>query len=125
MVVNTNNSKYQIKSLILGEEMKDRIVITDDKFVRQAHNSIIVGCPLEFEQVPETFEELKELCFKLPNKIEYYTYNEEKLIGISGMYFWQKGRITHNIYDDGVYVYAKNRTPAQMWQIIKSLIGEE
>ena len=33
--------------------MKERMVITDEKFVRQAHNSIIVGCPLEFEQVPE------------------------------------------------------------------------
>ena len=80
---------------------------------------------IKTEQVPTNWEEFKKMCFELPNKIEYYTYNEEELIGISGMYFWQKGRVTHNIYDDGVYVYAKNRTPQQMWNIIKNLIGEE
>lgn len=75
-------------------------------------------------QVPETWEDLKELCKELPNKIEDYEYNGINLIGISGLYFWQSGKITHNIYDDSVFVFAHNRTPQQMWQIIKGLIGE-
>ena len=86
--------------------MKERIVIED--FVCN-DNCKRKDCEVCFkerskkEQVPETWEDLKELCKGIT-------------VGLK-------------ICKDGtVYCYehciAKNRTPQQMWQIIKGLIGE-
>ena len=66
--------------------------------------------------VPETFEELKELCKELDNVD--MTENAIFLIGIN---FRKNGEV----FDNDSVIIAESRTPAQMWQIIKSLIGEE
>lgn len=96
--------------------MKERLVIKDEQFVRQAHNTIIVGCPIEFEQVPETFEELKELC-----KGMYADITEHSITLFGCLEFWDDGKLSFFHYSDIV----NNLTPQQMWGIIKNLIGEE
>ena len=77
------------------------------------------------EQVPETFEELKELCKGLKGIeffydkvacVEYININDVIAFNENGLMLTAK----HN-YD----ILTKKRTPQQMWQIIKSLIGEE
>lgn len=80
---------------------------------------------IKIEQVPESFEDLKELC----KDIKEVTITEEGHINIDLVYFTEDGEIY--TYIEGVLTsslslpVAKNRTPAQMWEIIKSLIGEE
>lgn len=54
------------------------------------------------EQIPETFEELKELCKDITLDL--------KICKDGTIYCYE-------------YLLAKNRTPAQMWNIIKNLIG--
>jgi hypothetical protein len=56
------------------------------------------------EQVPETFEELKELCKDITVDLK---------VCKDGTIYCKE------------HCIAKNRTPQQMWQIIKNLIGEE
>ena len=91
--------------------MKEIIVIKDEQAIDEWNRTIAQFIDVdnkiykaEFIKVPETWEELKELCK-----------------GIT---------VDVTVCKDGtVYCYehciAKNRTPAQMWQIIKSLIGEK
>lgn len=79
-----------------------REIVKIQEYTRNGNFDCIVF--KEVSQVPETWEELKELCK-----------------GIT---------VDVTVCKDGtVYCYehciAKNRTPAQMWQIIKNLIGEE
>lgn len=70
--------------------------------------------------VPETWEELKELCKGLKN-IEIY--NNSICVTNSDIIlirFYDAGKIRNS----GGEIVMENRTPAQMWQIIKGLIGE-
>lgn len=80
----------------------------------------------ETEQVPENWEELKEL---VREKVYDDNRNGVKIgqcvkieyILIDGKSFMPDGEIL----DEDNDVFAVNRTPQQMWNIIKSLIGEE
>lgn len=78
------------------------------------------------EQVPETFEELKELCKGIKG-VEYAGGNAKgEIIEISNIWFAENGEIWGYTDDfTGICNISKDRTPQQMWQIIKSLIGEE
>lgn len=88
--------------------MKERIVVEADKEVYVVSSKGITIRPTDFEhtkeQVPETFEELKELCKDITLDL--------KICKDGTIYCYE-------------YLLAKNRTPQQMWQIIKNLIGEE
>lgn len=81
----------------------------------------------KIEQVPESWEELKELCKDL--KGLYKNYNIE--VFDDAIFVLDAKAVLLKVYDDGEIkdsgseVIAENRTPQQMWQIIKSLIGEE
>ena len=111
--------------------MKERIVIPKDKI------KVLTSCghfpangyftfykeDVEVEQVPETFEELKELCEDLEGKNVFITCGGE-CIEFNGLSFWQDGRISHDA-DQSMYAIKIDVTPARQWQIIKSLIGEE
>lgn len=77
-------------------------------------------------QVPETWEELKELVREKVydddrNGIKIGQCVKVEYILIDGKSFMPDGEIL----DEDNDVFAVNRTPAQMWQIIKNLIGEE
>lgn len=119
--------------------MKERIVIDEDFYVKhfqereiefQEEDMCSGGNPEEWwhykkEQVPETFEELKGLC----RNVKEVSITEEGHINVDLVYFTKDGEIY--IYIEGVLTSSiylpitENRTPQQMWQIIKSLIGEE
>lgn len=73
----------------------------EDKILCELRNNLTPK--LNSKQVPETWEELKELC---------------KGITV-GLKICKDGTIYCN-----EYFLARNRTPAQMWQIINNLIGE-
>lgn len=118
--------------------MKERIVIKEDFWVKHfqkreeefyEEDMCSGGNPQEWwhyekEQVPETWEELKELVKNFSGKINK---------NISG---YSVGKTAITIVFDGFNLHFDkdgifndfirlNRTPAQMYQIIKSLIGEE
>ena len=85
------------------------------------------------EQVPETWEELKELCKELKDRY-YKKFRKNKIYlieedfiefmgdDIYGFRVDKDGTISSNDFDQ---IFKINQTPAQMWQIIKNLIGEE
>ena len=91
----------------------------------------IVGCEegkedaSVIEQIPETWEELKELC-KNTKGIEFTGGNAKgKIIQLNNIWFAENGDIWSYTDDfTGTCNIAKDRTPQQMWNIIKSLIGE-
>ena len=114
-----------------GAEMKDRIVITQDWLVKDMKAGVpeldkLFICQ-KVEQVPENFSELKELCKDL--KGLYKNYNVE--VFDDAIFVLDAKAVLLKVYDDGEIkdsgseVIAENRTPAQMWNIIKNLIGEE
>ena len=110
--------------------MKEIIVVENKAFLNKTDfvciEDIVKDLKVEYtkEQVPENWEELKELC-KTISKIETIKDNVyfiiENKIFFRGITFHLNG----DIEDFKGYVISENRTPAQMWQIIKNLIGEE
>lgn len=98
--------------------MKERIVIKDEFWVKHfqerekefyEEDLCSGGNPEEWwhyekEQVPETFEELNELCKDIEVDL--------KLTSDGKIYCYE-------------YLIAENRTPAQMWAIIKNLVGDK
>jgi hypothetical protein len=97
--------------------MKERIVIKDEFWVKHfqerekefyEEDLCSGGNPEEWwhyekEQVPETFEELNELCKDIEVDL--------KLTKDGKIYCYE-------------HLIAQNRTPAQMWAIIKNLVGD-
>ena len=78
------------------------------------------------EQVPTNWEELKELCKDIKG-IGFAGGNAKgEIIQLDNIWFAENGDIWgYSENWEEVCVIGKNRTPAQMWDIIKSLIGEE
>lgn len=112
--------------------MKERIVITEEleikslKEIEKEYDSLFMSFPeYEVEQVPETWEELKELCRATGHygidiiKGDGALYKEN--IFVLGLSF----RLNGNVEDMENNTIAVNRTPEQMLQIVKGLIGEE
>ena len=100
--------------------MKERIVIEDFSCPDNCKRKDCEVCFKERskkEQVPETFEELKELCKNIKG-----CYIGENFINLSEKWlsFLNDGQIRCLCYN-----ITNNATPYQMWQIIKNLIGEE
>mgnify|MGYP003290976438 CR=1 FL=1 len=113
--------------------MKERIVITQEWLIKEMKAGVpeldkLFICQ-KVEQVPETFEELKELCKKLEPKL----VNEDALYETAitkkidkGYYaFYPDGTIIFKASNSINYTVAEDRTISQMWEIIKNLIGEE
>lgn len=118
--------------------MKERMVIPKDKI------KVLTSCghfpangyftfykeDVEVEQVPESWEELKELCKGLES-VSIHDVGGYIKLSINGdlIYFFIAGEmegkidITNNTFLERFCVIQK-ATPQQMWQIIKSLIGE-
>ena len=112
--------------------MKERIVIPKDKIKVLTSGSRFPANgyftfykeDVKVEQVPETFEELKELCKDLEGK-NVFIINAGNCIEFNGLYFWIDGSITTTENNEDIWATKTNLTPARQWQIIKSLIGEE
>ena len=107
--------------------MKERIVIDNT-----------IGNTKLIEKVPETWEDLKELCKGLKgNKrdcggamwFEIGVLNDSTVWLGKALAVDQKGQVglveqTWKEDNYAITIFAQNRTPAQMWQIIKNLVGE-
>ena len=91
----------------------------------------------EVEQVPETWEDLKELCKSIKgNKkdlggamwFEFGCLNNDQMYLGKFLCVDIKGQVgvAEKSWggDISITIFAQNRTPQQMWQIIKGLIGE-
>ena len=104
--------------------MKERIVI-DFKDLKCAEDKNYVIAKKEkckVEKYPTNWEELKELCEDLESKDVFIT-SAGDCIEYHGLQFWVSGTVCHET--EKFYSIKSDRTPQQMWQIIKSLIGEE
>lgn len=93
-------------------------MITDEdleKEIKEGRKLILFGKERKVEKVPENWEELKELCEEF-GEIEILENN----IYFRGMTF----RLNGDVEDFEGNIIGENRTPQQMWQIIKSLIDK-
>ena len=92
----------------------------------------------EVEKYPKSWEELKELCKSIKgNKkdcggamwFEFGCLNNDKMYLGKFLCVDEKGQVGIAERSWGgeisITIFAQNRTPQQMWQIIKNLIGEE
>ena len=119
--------------------MKERIVIKDEIFadflIKNKDNHSISASPkvimdrCRVEQVPETFEDIKQLLHndkevfnKSVKKIEISEFMIEIHFKLQTICFLHNGEI---VEPNCLRPIVTGRTPQQMWQIIKNLIGEE
>lgn len=109
--------------------MKERIIIENKEFIEYFKHTDNDYYEHRVEQVPETFEELKELCKGLKGDIiwnkDYCEIKNFKISKDGNIYYRQI-----QIYYDGTitknYITViNNRTIPQLWAFIESLIGEE
>ncbi|MBQ2219199.1 MAG: hypothetical protein II417_00220 [Elusimicrobia bacterium] len=83
--------------------------------------------PLEYTTYePETYEELRHLCIEISNKEKHiWIFNDwgtsNEYLMTNGLKFYPSGTICVN--GDNEFVIAENRSPKQMFEIIKSLMG--
>ena len=113
--------------------MKEKIVIDEDFYVKhfqekeiefQEEDMCSGGNPEEWwhykkEQVPETFGELKKLCKGL--KEEDILVSNDCIV-FRDLNFDKSGMIS--VPDNEYFAISIGRTPAQMWAIIKNLVGD-
>ena len=107
--------------------MKKRIIITEDNVGNVYINTDIkLRGTQTVEQIPETFEEFKEMC-----KIEDMSECDDEVKipwhNNTCLYFYEKdGEIICKDEDSCIeMIIGYDRTPQQMWESIKNLIGEE
>ena len=112
--------------------MKERIIIENPKFIEYFKHTDNDYYEHRVEQVPENFKDVKQLTKELiektkPNKDVWEINIQEHFIDIQKMYVTYRVRFTDigNILFDNYLKIAENKTAAEMWAIIKSLIGEE
>ena len=108
--------------------MKERIVINQDWLVKDMKAGVpeldkLFICQ-KVEQVPESWEELKELC-KGRNKIRIANVEGTESIIFNDNIICNKYGNVFAEFPEYTYCFAKNRTIPQLWAFIKSLIGEE
>ena len=103
-----------MKERIICEKIKKTFGMHPDYGMDILENSLIYE--QKVEQVPENWEDLKELCENIK-----CCYVGENYISVSkrNISFLNDGQIRCNYYN-----ITNKATPQQMWQIIKSLIGE-
>lgn len=99
--------------------MKEIIVIERDieylkELEREREEMFMTFPEYRTEQVPTNWEELKNLCNE--NNLEILA----DIIYTNALSFHKNG----DVKDNENSIVAVNRTPAQMWKIIKNLIGE-
>ena len=125
--------------------MKKRIIVKDEDFTKflienKDTDNITASLKLimersEVEQVPETFDELKELCKEIRNVgdiicaqntiyIKNFKFEREGNVDCKRTRIYIENGITEEITNENITI-AQDRIPAQMWQIIKTLVSKE
>lgn len=89
--------------------------------LKNENRIFICGEELKRERVPETFDELKELCEDLESKDVFIT-SAGDCIEYHGLQFWVSGTVCHET--EKFYSIKSDRTSQQMWKIIMGLLGE-
>ena len=105
--------------------MQEIIVVENKAFLNKTDfvciEDIVKDLKVEYkiEKYPTNWEELKELCINL--KRDYDITCVSSTIWVHGLSFNETGIIgdSHHSF------IVEDRTPQQMWAIIKNLIGEE
>ena len=119
--------------VISGGTVKEIIVIENRDLVNHYKNSF--NSNVKLVSVPETWEELKELCENLEQKVNNLivrflppkTHYDCEVIWFKQYGLWvdSNGFVLFKKYiDEDMIGGSKHRTPAQQWQIIKSLVEE-
>lgn len=124
-IVEVDNKQYVRDVIVYNSETQEPLVVTDSTpllyLQRRGFKNI------KTKEVPETWEELKELCKNLEEK-NVFIINDGYCIvfnGFSGLYFWKNGNVCTIEDSNTIWAMKTKVTPAQMWEIIKNLIGEE
>lgn len=102
-----------------------QMVIDED--IKKERTILLFGKERKVEQVPETYEELRSLCIDVSTTGNIvYIFNDwgtnNEYLMTHSLKFYPNGTIC--VHGDNDFVVCRNRTPAQMWQIIKGLMGE-
>ena len=90
-------------------------VVYKEEDLKKERKIVLFGKEYKAEKEPSNWEEFKELCKEF-GEIEIIENN----IYFRGMTFLLNG----NVEDFEGNIIGENRTPQQMWAIIKNLIGE-
>ena len=113
------------KIVIKEKTFKDFLLKHKDNHEICSFSPLVIMSRCSVEQVPETYEELKELVDKYSGKINRQvggiTVGTTRIIimmKFDNIYFGKNGNIYFADKFLGTY------TPTRQWQIIKSLIGE-
>lgn len=119
IVIDDKEVSVICEDCIMNENCKDKDTY---KQARCCFNFQRIPANIKIEKQPETFEELKELCKKIDisksaDKIEI------KLNCNDCLCVYKNGHICCMDENSNISL-CYDRTPAQMWQIIKNLIGE-
>lgn len=119
-IIITGNTPADIVIHSLKVASEFYIPITDSKNISPTNT--FVGNKIIKEQVPETFEELKEMCKDIKG-VDYAGGNAKgEMIIFDKIWFAENGEIWgyNDNYDDICHI-GKSKTPSQMWQMIKIL----
>lgn len=127
--------KKQIAIIGTEDEIKtatDILTRNYKKYIPNGEIKTFAGCPIKTNFIPETFADVKQFTKELIEKIklnkDVWEINiQEHFIDIQKMYVTYRVRFTDigNILFDSYLKIAENKTAAEMWAIIKSLIGEK
>lgn len=111
--------------------MKKIMVIKDEQAIDEWNRTIAQFIDVdnkiykaEFVKVPESWEELKELCKGL-NKIRIANIEGTESIVLNDNLICDKYGNVFADFSEHTYCLAQNRTIPKVWSFIKSLIGEE
>lgn len=114
-----------MKNIVRIPEDKIKVLTSCDRFPVNGYFTFDKK-DAEIEQVPENFADLQELCQDLKGLCKNYNIEvfDDAIFVLDSKLVLLKVYDDGEIKDSGSEVIAENRTPQQMWNIIKNLIGE-
>ena len=124
------------KSIVIKEKtFKDFLLKHKDNHEICSFSPLVIMSRCIVEQVPETWEDLKELCENLEQKVNNLiirflppkTNYDCEVIWFKQYGLWVDSNgfvLFKKDIEEDMVGGSKKRTPAQIWQVIKGLIGE-
>lgn len=118
-IVEVDNKQYVRDVIVYNSETQEPLVVTDSTpllyLQRRGFKNI------KTKEVPETWEELCELCKRLEN---VFVINGRNCIEFNGLYFWKDGSVCVSENNNDIWATKTKVSPERMWQIIKNLVEE-
>ena len=105
-------------------------MVTDED-LKKERKIVLFGKEYKIEKVPETWEDLKDLCKGIKEKLNKEIWKikiEDEFIYVRKK--WETKEICFTsvgnmVSNNGWDLLMTNLTPARQWQIIKNLVGEK